>query len=289
MKRARGLPRLGYLGRPLLPPRWCCRIGRHGRGMLPAAYRLPLRPHRVSGQRGHLSGSDRPDGRGRRPAGHGAGVTADAIYSGFLGSAGQIGLIEDFYRQFRRGERTLVLVDPVMGTTRALPHLHAGAVRAYGIWRPRRTITPNLTERRCCWRRTTPICPGTRRAAGVAGAAEPGWAALSGAHRGEPPAGRHRRGLLDRATRAHPFLLWPGRSPPSSPAPATFSPAWCWGRCLRGSHGDSGPSGRRVVSGAGHTLALGTPVPGGSSSSRCWEADAEIKGIPCRRGRRPRD
>ena len=42
------------------------------------------------------------------------GVTFDAIYSGFLGSAGQIGLIEDFYRQFRR-EGTLVLVDPVMG------------------------------------------------------------------------------------------------------------------------------------------------------------------------------
>lgn len=48
-------------------------IGRHGRGMLPAAYRLPLRPHRVSGQReGHLSGSDRPDGGDGGPLG-GAG------------------------------------------------------------------------------------------------------------------------------------------------------------------------------------------------------------------------
>ena len=58
------------------------------------------------------------------------GVTFDAIYSGFLGSAGQIGLIEDFYRQFRR-EGTLVLVDPVMGD-------HG---RAY------RTCTPELCAR----------------------------------------------------------------------------------------------------------------------------------------------
>lgn len=42
------------------------------------------------------------------------GVTFDAIYSGFLGSADQIRIIEDFYRKFR-GEHTRVLVDPVMG------------------------------------------------------------------------------------------------------------------------------------------------------------------------------
>ena len=58
------------------------------------------------------------------------GVTFDAIYSGFLGSAGQIGLIEDFYRQFRR-EGTLVLVDPVMGD--------------HG--KPYRTYTPELCGR----------------------------------------------------------------------------------------------------------------------------------------------
>ena len=108
-------------------------------GMLPAAYRLPLRPHRVSGQReGHLSGSDRPDGG---TAAHWAelGVTFDAIYSGFLGSAGQIGLIEDFYRQFRR-EGTLVLVDPVMGTTGSpTAPTRRSCAGVCGIWRPRRT------------------------------------------------------------------------------------------------------------------------------------------------------
>ena len=57
-------------------------------------------------------------------------VSFDAIYSGFLGSAGQIGLIEDFYRQFRR-EGTLVLVDPVMGD--------------HG--KPYRTYTPELCGR----------------------------------------------------------------------------------------------------------------------------------------------
>ena len=58
------------------------------------------------------------------------GVTFDAIYSGFLGSAGQITQIEACYRLFRR-EGTLVLVDPVMGD--------------HG--RPYRTCTPELCRR----------------------------------------------------------------------------------------------------------------------------------------------
>ena len=58
------------------------------------------------------------------------GVTFDAIYSGFLGSADQIRIIEQFYRQFR-GEHTRVLVDPVMGD--------------HG--KPYRTYTPDLCAR----------------------------------------------------------------------------------------------------------------------------------------------
>ena len=58
------------------------------------------------------------------------GVEFDAIYSGFLGSAGQIAQIESFYRRFRR-PGTLVLVDPVMGD--------------HG--RPYRTYTPELCAR----------------------------------------------------------------------------------------------------------------------------------------------
>ena len=65
-------------------------------------------------------------------AGHWAelGVTFDAIYSGFLGSEGQIDLIEDFYRQFRTKD-TLILVDPVMGD--------------HG--KPYRTYTPDMCRR----------------------------------------------------------------------------------------------------------------------------------------------
>ena len=64
-----------------------------------------------------------------RTAAHWAelGVRFDAIYSGFLGSADQIGIIERFYQQFR-GEQTWVLVDPVMGD--------------HG--KPYRTYTPDL-------------------------------------------------------------------------------------------------------------------------------------------------
>lgn len=75
------------------------------------------------------------------------GVQFDAIYSGFVGSAGQIALIEDFYRRFRTGD-TLVLVDPVMGD-------HGKPYRTYTPDMCRRmgqlaaqadVITPNLTE-----------------------------------------------------------------------------------------------------------------------------------------------
>lgn len=58
------------------------------------------------------------------------GAEFDAIYSGFLGSETQIGLLGDFIRTFRK-EKTLVVVDPVMGD-----------------WgKPYRTYTPDLCRR----------------------------------------------------------------------------------------------------------------------------------------------
>lgn len=58
------------------------------------------------------------------------GAEFDAIYSGFLGSEAQIGLLGEFIREFR-GANTLVMVDPVMGD-----------------WgRPYRTYTPDLCRR----------------------------------------------------------------------------------------------------------------------------------------------
>ena len=43
------------------------------------------------------------------------GCRFQSLYSGFLGSAGQIGLVEQIFDWFRE-ENTLIMVDPVMGT-----------------------------------------------------------------------------------------------------------------------------------------------------------------------------
>ena len=71
----------------------------------------------------------------------------DAIYSGFLGSARQIAVVEDFLRDFR-APGTLVVVDPVMGDHGAVyqtytPEMCAGMAR---LARAADVITPNLTE-----------------------------------------------------------------------------------------------------------------------------------------------
>ena len=70
-----------------------------------------------------------------------------AIYSGFLGSAEQIGMVETFIRDFQ-GEDTVVVVDPVMGDhgkvyqtyTPAMCRGTARLAECAGV------ITPNLTE-----------------------------------------------------------------------------------------------------------------------------------------------
>ena len=70
-----------------------------------------------------------------------------AIYSGFLGSAEQIGMVEAFIRDFQ-GEDTVVVVDPVMGDhgkvyqtyTPAMCRGTARLAECAGV------ITPNLTE-----------------------------------------------------------------------------------------------------------------------------------------------
>ena len=75
------------------------------------------------------------------------GVGFSAIYSGFLGSPRQIGLLRNFITAFRR-EDTLVLVDPVMGD-------HGKPYRTYTsemcalmaqLAAEADLITPNLTE-----------------------------------------------------------------------------------------------------------------------------------------------
>ena len=70
-----------------------------------------------------------------------------AISSGFLGSARQIGMVEDFIRDFRRAD-TAVVIDPVMGDHGQVyqtytPDLCAGTARLAEL---ADIITPNLTE-----------------------------------------------------------------------------------------------------------------------------------------------
>lgn len=75
------------------------------------------------------------------------GVTFDAIYSGFLASQEQIGIIERFYERFRTPD-TLVLVDPVMGDHgRPYRTCTPALCTAMGeLAAQARLITPNLTE-----------------------------------------------------------------------------------------------------------------------------------------------
>lgn len=75
------------------------------------------------------------------------GLEFDGICTGFLGSVEQIGIVEDFIREFR-GENTRVMVDPVMGDYGRLyssytPEmcLEMRRLLAYGD-----LVTPNLTE-----------------------------------------------------------------------------------------------------------------------------------------------
>ena len=71
----------------------------------------------------------------------------DAIYSGFLGSERQIGIVADFIQTFR-GPDTLVVVDPVMGDDGKpyqtyTPAMCAGMAHLAEL---ADVITPNLTE-----------------------------------------------------------------------------------------------------------------------------------------------
>lgn len=75
------------------------------------------------------------------------GFEFSGIYTGFLGSEKQIGLVEEFIRKFRRGD-TLVIVDPVMGD-HGVPY----ATLTPALCREMKKLTgyadiltPNLTE-----------------------------------------------------------------------------------------------------------------------------------------------
>ena len=70
-----------------------------------------------------------------------------ALYSGFLGSARQIGIVENFIRDFR-DEGTIVVVDPVMGDHGKIYQTYTPAMCAgtSHLAAQADVITPNLTE-----------------------------------------------------------------------------------------------------------------------------------------------
>ena len=74
-------------------------------------------------------------------------LSFQAIYSGFLGSVRQIGMVEQFIREFR-GPDTVVVIDPVMGDDGKAYQTYtaemcAGTAR---LSQMADVITPNLTE-----------------------------------------------------------------------------------------------------------------------------------------------
>lgn len=75
------------------------------------------------------------------------GITFDAIYTGFLGSADQIDVVSGFIKRFSR-EDTVVLVDPVMGDDGELYSTYTDEMRdrMYELCELADVITPNLTE-----------------------------------------------------------------------------------------------------------------------------------------------
>lgn len=77
-------------------------------------------------------------------------LTFDAIYTGFLGSAEQIDVVEQFLTRFRR--EALVLIDPVMGDNGVLYSTYTPemAGRMQELCAHADLITPNLTEACFC-------------------------------------------------------------------------------------------------------------------------------------------
>lgn len=75
------------------------------------------------------------------------GLSFQALYSGFLGSERQIGIVEDFIRDFR-APGTVVVVDPVMGDHGRVYQTYTPAMCAgtAHLAAQADVITPNLTE-----------------------------------------------------------------------------------------------------------------------------------------------
>lgn len=81
------------------------------------------------------------------------GIGFDAVYTGYLGSAEQLSLMERFFRDFKKKD-TFVLVDPVMADNGKLypGFTEEFAARMAGLCAQADMILPNLTEASCLLR-----------------------------------------------------------------------------------------------------------------------------------------
>lgn len=75
------------------------------------------------------------------------GLSFDGIYTGFLGSAEQIRIVQDFIRDFK-GPETKVIIDPVMGDngTAYITYTPQLCERMRGLAVQADLLTPNVTE-----------------------------------------------------------------------------------------------------------------------------------------------
>ena len=72
----------------------------------------------------------------------------DCIYSGFLGSEQQAGMVAGFIKDFKRGKQPLVIIDPVMGDNGKLYGVYTEEMKnkMRNLVKEAHIITPNLTE-----------------------------------------------------------------------------------------------------------------------------------------------
>lgn len=150
--------------------------------MLPLTHSFPLHTHRRL-YRLYLFGYDGRNAESCRSLQE-LDLRFHAIYSGFLASERQIGIVSDFIRTFRRSD-TLVVIDPVMGDDGKAYQTYTSALCSgmTHLAELADVITPNLTEAAFFAGPLLRSAPaGGGRSAGVGQRAGPAWPALCCSH-----------------------------------------------------------------------------------------------------------
>lgn len=193
-------------------------------------------------------------------------ISFDALYSGFVGSEAQIGVVADFFRRFRR-EGTVVLVDPVMGDWGKPYRTYTPAMceRMKELALLADVITPNLTEAAILLKEPYENAPKTE--AGLRSWLErlslegKRSVILTGVHAGEDRVGA---ACLDRGTGEF-SLLTAQEEPAQFPGTGDLFASVALGALLRGKALEEAAAlaVEFVAHCARHTLEVGTPIEQG--------------------------